>query len=263
TVIPVQLGTFIHDETEVKCVLDKGYGLIKEILDKVNDKIEIDVAVIWNDFASALKEIGEGSEIKKFKDELLTCSEEITNDDRIKIGTMVSSMLAGRREEYSSQIHDILSKISENVRAHDVMDDKMILNSAFLINKNKLRKFDGGIELLDIGFDNKLNFKCIGPLPPYSFYTLEIKKFQFEEVDWARNKLFLNEAATRDEVKKAYQKQISLAHPDKNPGKQGLEKEFNDIVKAYKVLLEYCQGEACSFSEQDFKKNALLVRVKA
>ncbi|MFH1287500.1 MAG: GvpL/GvpF family gas vesicle protein, partial [bacterium] len=136
SVIPVQLGTFIRDETEVKRVLDKGYGLIKEILDKINDKIEVNVAVIWNDFASVLKEIGEGNEIKKFKDELLTCSEEITTDDRIKIGAMVGSMLVERREEYSLQIHDILNKISENVRTHDVMDDKMILNSAFLINKN-------------------------------------------------------------------------------------------------------------------------------
>lgn len=251
TVIPVKLGTFVRDEIEIQHVLNRGYTLIKEIFSKICDKIEIDVAVTWNDFPSLLKGIGEEREIK-----------EMNKDDRIKVGEAVSRILGERREEHSLKIHNVLNKISEDIRTHDVMDDKMILNSAFLINKNKLQKFEEEIESLNIKFDNKLDFRCICPLPPYSFWTLEIKKFQFEEIDWARNKLVLNEFATRNEVKEAYQKQISLAHPDKNPGKQGLEKEFNDIVKAYKVLLEYCQGEACFFSEQDFKKNALSVRVK-
>lgn len=251
TVIPVKLGTFVHDEVEIKHVLNRGYTLVKEILDKISDKMEIDVAVTWNDFPSLLKGIGEEREIK-----------EMNKDDRVKVGETISRILGERREEHSSKIHNILSKISEDMRAHDVMDDKMILNSAFLINKNKLQEFEEEIESLNIQFDNKLDFKCISPLPPYSFWTLEIRKFQFEEINWARNKLILNETTTKNEIKKAYQRQTSLLHPDKNPGRQGLEKEFNEVVKAYKVLLEYCDGETCSFAEQDFEKNALLMRLK-
>lgn len=251
TVIPVKLGTFVRDEIEIQHVLNRGYTLIKEILDKISDRIEIDVAVIWNDFSSLLKGIGEEREIK-----------EMAKDDRVKVGEAISRILGEKREEHSLKIHSILNKISEDTRAHDVMDDKMILNSAFLVNKNKLREFEEEIESLNIKFDNKLDFKCICPLPPYSFWTLEIKRFQFEEINLARNRLVLSETATKDEIKKAYQRRTSLLHPDKNPGKQGLEKEFNEVVKAYKVLLEYCDGETCSFTGQDFKKNALLIRVK-
>ncbi|MEW6087326.1 MAG: GvpL/GvpF family gas vesicle protein [bacterium] len=265
-VIPVQLGTFIEDEIEVKRVLDKGYNLIKEILDKINDKIEIDVAVTWHDFSSFIKEIGEESEIREFKDRLLAHSTEIATDDRIIIGKMLSKILEERREKYSSRIHYFLDKISAGIKAHDVMDDKMVLNSAFLINKKNLENFEKEIELLNTAFDNKLNFKCIGPLPPYSFYTLEIKKLLFEKIDWARKKLrLIDSSVTRDEIKKAYQALVVTFHPDNNPDIPGIETQFEDITNAHEILKEYCQAGqygACSFIEEEFNKNALLVRVK-
>ncbi|MDD5773135.1 MAG: GvpL/GvpF family gas vesicle protein, partial [bacterium] len=270
TVIPVKIRTFIQDEGEIKHVLDKGYNLIKDVLDKINDKIEIDVAVTWNDFPSFIKEIGEESEIREFKDRLLAHSAEIAIEDRIIIGKMISKRLEGKREEYSSGIHCFLNKISEDMRAHDVMDDRMVLNSAFLINKRNLKDFEEGIELLNIKYENKLNFKCIGPLPPYSFYTLEIKKLNFGKIDWARRKMLLmNNFVTKDEIKKAYQTLAVTFHPDNNPNVPGIETQFEDITNAHEILKEYClsaeqagQYDSCSFIEEEFNNNSLLVRLK-
>jgi len=139
----------------------------------------------------------------------------------------------------------------------------MVLNTAFLINKTKQKEFDKKIEELNTKFNNELNFRCVGPLPPYSFYTLEIKKWQFEEIDWARRKLGLqNNFATKDEIKKAHQTMAFTFHPDKNPNTSGIEREFDEITKAYKLLCEYCEGDSCSFSEEEFKKNAILVKVR-
>jgi len=102
----------------------------------------------------------------------------------------------------------------------------------------------------------------VGPLPPYSFYTLEVKKIRFEDIDRARKRLGLDGFATRDEIKKAYQRLALTSHPDRNPNKSGIEKEFDEVTKDYRVLWEYCQGENCSFDEQDFKKNSVLVKVR-
>lgn len=150
------------------------------------------------------------------------------------------------------------------------MDDKMIINSAFLINKSRQKEFYRKIESLNNEFDDKLNFRCVGPLPTYSFYTLEIKKMQFEEIDWAKKKLRLSDDfATKNEVKKVYRKLVFSFHPDRNPNIPGIEKEFDEVTKAYRILADY--GEACkqagkedslSFSEEEFEKNKILVKVK-
>ncbi len=243
--------------------MSKGYQLIKEIFNRIFDKIEIDVAATWGDFNSILKEVGEEKEIKTFRANLLTNSGSITVDEQMKVGVMVKKALDRKREQYAEEIQRELKNNSQDFRVHEPMDDKMAANFAFLINKNNHKDFERVIEELNAQFNEKLNFRCVGPLPPYSFYTLEIKKLQYEEIDWARKRLGLvNDFVTKSEIKKAHQAMAFVLHPDKNPNVPGIEREFDEVTRAYKTLWEYCQEERCSFNEEEFKKNSILVRVR-
>ncbi|MBU1615516.1 GvpL/GvpF family gas vesicle protein, partial [bacterium] len=147
-------------------------------------------------------------------------------------------------------------------KRHELMDDKMIINIAFLIERSRQEDFDKRVEGLDVKFARKLNFRCVGPLPPYSFYTLEVRKMEFEEIDWARKRLGLSDLASKDEIRKAYHRSAASAHPDVNPDAPGIEEEFDEANMAYLILLEYCQNDSCSFTEEDFQKNAILVKVR-
>lgn len=263
TIIPMRLGTFAQDETEIRDILSKGYYLIKEIFKRISDKIEIDVVANWSDFTSVVKEAGEEREIKEFKERLLTEPKGITVDDQMMVGVMVKKALEKIREKYAQKIHETLKTVSPDFKTHELMDDNMVLNSAFLINKNKHKDFEIKVEELNVEFNEKLNFRCVGPLPPYSFYTLEIKKLKFENIDWARRKLgLLNDFITKDEIKKARHALAFSFHPDKNPDTPGIEKEFDEVTEAYKILCEYCQKDSCSFKKDEFEKNAILVRLR-
>ncbi len=261
TIIPMRLGIFAKNQTEVKDILNKGYRLIKDVAHKINEKVEIDVSATWSDFNTILKEAGEEKEIKEFKEKLLANPKGVTLEAQMKAGAMVKKALDGKRQRCASKIQDTLMSISEDSRQHELMDDKMVINSAFLIEKYKQKDFDRKVEKLNTEFGERLNFRCVGPLPPYSFYTLEIKKMEFKDLDWARKKLELNIATSKDEIRKAYQRQAFSLHPDKNPNVPGIEREFDEVTKAYKTLWEYCQGEKCSFDEEEFKKNSILVKV--
>lgn len=268
-IIPVRLGTFAVDENEVKDILHRGYSLIKDIEEKISDKIEIDVAVTWSDFSLALKEVSEEKEIKEFKEKLLANPKEVTIDEQMKVGVMVKKVLDKKREKYAQEIQNALKTISQDFKAHELMDDKMIINTAFLINRDEQKDFDRKIEKLNTEFAEKLNFRCIGPLPVYSFYTLEIKKIPFEEIDWARKRLGLSDFASKEEIKKAYKAKAFSSHPDRNLDASDIEREFDDVTKAYEVLIDY--GNACeqmthgrmySFKEEKCKGNAILVKVR-
>jgi len=181
----------------------------------------------------------------------------------MKIGVLVKKYLDKRREEFNNEILTSLKRFTQDFRTHGLMDDKMVINTAYLLDKSKKEDFEKGIEELNSKFSEKLNFRCIGPLPPYSFYTLEVRKMQFEEIDWARKRFgLLNEFVTKDEIIKTRKALVFSSHPDKNPDRPGMEIEFNEVMRAYKVLCEYCQGDSCSFKEEEFKKNALLVKVR-
>jgi hypothetical protein len=157
--------------------------------------------------------------------------------------------------------------VSEGFRAHDLMDEKMVLNTAFLLSRSRLTDFERRIEAINDGFEEKLNFRCVGPLPPYSFYTLEISKPQFEQIDWARKQLGLAcDFVTAEDIKKAHRRSALACHPDKNPGAANIEKKFDETAKAYKILLNYYRashqvqnGQSCCLSKEAFEKDAVLV----
>lgn len=277
TIIPMRLGTFAKDEAEIKHILACGHSIIKDIFTKISNMIEIDITATWGDFSSALKEIGEDKEITEFKERLLTSPGGVTVDDQMRMGLMVKDALDRIREGYSKEIQAALKSASRASKAHELMDDKMIANIAFLINKAKQKDFEMKVERLNTEFNEKLHFRCVGPLPPYSFYTLEIKTLNYEEIDWAKKRLVvLSDSISKDEVKKAYQRQAVSTHPDRNPNVSGAGKEFDEVNKAYKILTEYCvaleqtnpvrdNGEPGRYkisNGPNQKENTMLVRVR-
>ncbi len=269
TIIPMRLGTHAQDETEVRDILSKGYNLIKDIFERISNKIEIDITATWGDLASIIKEVGEEKEIKEFKEKLLSNPKGINTDDQMKIGFMLKNELDKKRDNYACQIQEALKTMSLDFKAHELMDDKMVVNIAFLIDKDKREGFDKKVEELNAKFNEKLNFRCVGPLPPYSFFTIEIKKMQFNDVNLARKRLgILEDCSSKDDIKKAFHRQVFIFHPDKNPDKPGIEKEYDEIMRSYNILLDYAR--ACEqvgqgnliFNEDEFKKNAVLVKVR-
>lgn len=238
TVIPMRLGTFVLDDSEALDVMDKGYSAMKHIFEKIENRLEIDVVAMWRDFNSILRQAGEDAEIKELKEKLLSNPKGITMEDQMKVGFMLKKTVNNWRKDYADKILKTLSEVSDNHRMHECMDDTMVLNSAFLLSKNMQPAFETKINELNGSFAEKLNFRCVGPLPLYNFYTLEVVKICRDRIEWAKEKLGLERITGKDDIKKAYQKAAFMSHPDRHPDKPGTEKEFNDITQAYKILLD-------------------------
>jgi len=268
TIIPMRLGTFADSDEDVREILVKGYKTIKDILGRSKNCIEVDVVATLNDFNSFLREeVSTEDEIKQFKQSLLSKKGDVTVDDQMRVGVLVKKYLDKKKAQYAEKIQTALGEIAQNFKAHDLMDDTMVLNTAFLTDKNRQKDFERKLDEINNKFEEKLNFRCVGPLPPYSFYTLEVKRSRFEEIDWARKKLGLtDDFITASEIKKAHRRLALTCHPDKNPSTQGIEKKFDDMTRAYRILLDYYRAsnqaeetDGCYLSEEAFEKNAMLV----
>lgn len=269
TVIPMQLGTFTGNPYEVQDILARGYKTVAEVFPTVRDKLELDVVVTWPDLASVLKVIGEEPDIREAKQKLLANPRKITVEDQMRVGLMVKKALDVRRAKLSLNIRAALSAISRGVRVHELVDDRMIANAAFLIERDRQAEFEQCLDRLNAETGETLHFRCVGPLPPYSFCTLEVKKLHYEDIEWARTRLGLPDHAAQAEIKKAYQAQAVLVHPDKHPDSPGMALAFNEVNRAYKTLVEYATAldqagvsEGCSFREPDVRRDGLLVKIR-
>jgi hypothetical protein len=184
------------------------------------------------------------------------------------VGMLVQEKLDEKNKLMELAILDSLSTVSLDIRTHEVMNDEMIINSAFLIHKNKREKFEQLIDQLDTTHDGMLNFKLVGPLPCYSFYTLEVVDLNAESVEKARLDLELPHAISEVDIKKAYIAKSKIFHPDTQiENSDG--KKFNNIQKAYQTLRDYVAAFRQSSSEvvlslekNHVAQNLTLVKIK-
>jgi len=183
---------------------------------------------------------------------------------------MIKEALDRKRQGIYRQITEKLRSASCAQCRHENMDDQMILNCAFLIEAKRRSEFERVLDELNAQFAEKLNFRCVGPLAPYSFYTLELKIIRWEDVDWARHIMDLGDTASAEEIKKAFQHAAQTKHPDHCAQTVEAERSFNDLNSARRIVLEYalcCEQTAETpqivFSEEKVRQNALLVKVRS
>jgi len=261
TIIPMKFGTFAADYDEVIEVLKRGYSKFGELFSMIDGKMELDLTAAWIDLNSIMQEITrENNQIRNFKAEIMKKSPDQTFQDRIKIGMMIKDELDKKREKEQAYIIEYLKEFTIDFQKHPVMDDKMILNCAFLLEKGKESDFDIKLKTLDKEYQQKINFRCIGPLPSYSFFTCQLKRVEYKQIEQARKLLGLEAKISLEKIKNSYRKIAQKNHPDKDSNNLQLEEDFEKITQAYQLLKECYKAENIDL-ENDKQSELLMVEM--
>src|SRR5438067_9135150 len=108
TVIPMSFGTVFRSEDDVTELLRSTYQAFSEVLDKMQDKIEFGLKVLWDrdKVVSSLEQ--ENEEIRRLKDEISRHTTSSTYFARMQLGRLIESALEEMRARYVSDTHDSL-----------------------------------------------------------------------------------------------------------------------------------------------------------
>ena len=254
SIIPIKFGTLIENREGVRKFLEIGYLEFKNSLRKLKKNIELDVVALWNDWNEVVNTItAEDESIRALKEKIVKKPPRENLSDRIRIGCMIKTALDKKKEELQKEMFEfIFSQVKvEKTKKHEVIKDEMIFNCAFLIDENREDEFDRALEELNKRYDETVQFKCIGPLPLYSFATYDVKKVSGGEINAARKLLGLDAEFNASSVKSAYRKLVPRVHPDRFFDAVHARKKFEEIQAAYKLLLKYCDNERTSFSPKE------------
>jgi len=243
TVVPVKFGTMARDEARVRRILESGYPQLTAALEAMEGKIELDLVARWRDLISVLRQIGEEPEIRRQKASIAGRLPQETKEELVKIGQAVKARLDQIREERSAEIALALKPLAQHLCPHALPDDRMILNTAFLVDRAAEAEVGEILKRLNALYADFIDFRCVGPLPPYSFATVEVRSFEFEEIDSARRLLELGEQATLQDAKETYRRLVQQCHPDliSDGDKVGQKANgaFEAVTRAYRLLGEY------------------------
>jgi len=242
TLLPVKFGALLENEEGVDNLLRCGHRGLKTALEAMAGKVELELVATW-DAQQVFAEIGLEEDVAALKAGIACQPAQRTLPQRVKLGQMVKASLDRRKEEYQRAILDSLASQAADVQVNIFSADSVVANVAFLLDAGGQEVFYMKVHELDARFKSRLNFKVVGPLPPYSFGTVEVKKMDAGEVDRARKLLGLGTEATMREIHTAFRRQARRCHPDVAPEEAEAKERFLEIAAAYEVLTSCCRGQ--------------------
>lgn len=257
TILPMTFGTVAKDEKDVVGMLERMYVEFKQVLKRIENKLQIDVRVIWNKDMIYMGILRGDEEIRRLSEEVSKKPAEETYNERVELGKKVMSALDNKREGYIKEITEALSPYIEDSEQNKLTEDRMIMNTSFLVDKSKEEEIYRTVNELDEKYGEDVQVIAVGPLPPYNFSHIEIKKMDFETIDSARKILGLRDEATISEIEDAYTHLAFQFHPDRNPDESAREK-FKKIEHAYSTLRDYCSRYVYSFKRKDVEKTIMV-----
>ena len=240
TIIPVKFGTMVESEDEAIKFLEKGYSLLSNELCKMEGKIELDVVAGWElpkILAAVLRHNGQ---IQKKQNEIAMQGDKVSLEDKVALGKLIEQALKTEKAGYSELILQTLQKETIDVCLHDLANDEMIFNGAFLLEKKNEEFFNEVVNSLDQKLENTVNFRVVGPLPLYSFSTILLEKIDPRRLEEAKKTLGLNGELTDKAVREAYHQLAQKCHPDKSSGEDS--PNFHLIHSAYRTLKNFIEN---------------------
>jgi len=266
-VLPVKFGTVLPDETWALRALVQRESLLRNTLDKLGDRVQVEVVILW-DLEKVFETIGEEEPIARLKAQITGRPPRETEDDRIALGRMVQASLERRRTALRDRLQTSLQSVALDLIVNPCMNDRMVANFALLVDKVSREALDRQLDTLDQEFEKRLFFRCVGPLPPYSFATVEVQMFSFEELDAARRQLGLPKATTSQGIRKAYRRMAFEVHPDYSHDDPEAESRMAELTRAYELLSAYAgnhtseggdsKEKACCFDHKTVEDKLLI-----
>jgi len=179
-VIPFKFGTLFNTDARLKAMLGQYGNEFKAILRKLANKQEWGLKIYCNPEKLKAGFSNDKAEILKIEDEIKSSSAGKGYLLKKKKDELIERMLSDRINECGQESFELLKELSFEARINKLLpkevterDDDMVLNSAFLVDKDDVGDLQNMVDTLKMHYESEGFFiDCTGPWPPYNFCGL-------------------------------------------------------------------------------------------
>lgn len=175
TVLPVRILTIFNGEENILSMMKDYYADFKENLKRLHNKVELGIKVIWP-----------ADTIKK---RIIAAFNKSGSNILINADSTAKTFLRGKLEEYNLEkefreeadkcvavADEYFNRIAVEKKLQKLQTEKLLLNAAYLVEKEKQDEFKQAFEQLK-NVPGDLEFLFSGPWPPYNFIFMGRKLY--------------------------------------------------------------------------------------
>lgn len=166
-VLPVRFYTVAPNAEEVRSLLRTRYTEFKALLRELDNKVELGLKALWKEMEQVLRDaLGNNASSELSREASLPGGETA---QRARVA------LEGKKAEIAERVLRPLRPLAVDLRLNRTYGDDMIMNGAFLVDRTREREFDARVERLSAEYSGSIEFKYVGPAPPYSFVNIIVR----------------------------------------------------------------------------------------
>ena len=242
-VLPTRFGTVLGCEDEVRALLARWGGPVRESLARFSGLVEVEAAATW-DLPQTLAGLACEPAIVAAKTVAEQAAPEHRIAQQVRVGQLVKQALDQRRAFYQEKLLNEVGPLVADSQPNALVADELVFNVAFLLPRCALPAFDAALERLDEALAGEIALRRVGPLPPYTFATVSVTRFDAERLAAGRALLRLPGEISECAVLSSYRQLARKLHPDHNAADPGAGQRFAALSAARDDLLAYCRSQA-------------------
>jgi hypothetical protein len=174
--LPMGFGVIAHSDDEVQKLLERNYQTLATELERLARKIEVGLKVFWDQEAMIKELQGGGQELTRIRAKINAATSRVEAQNLlIEAGKLIERIATEWKNKYAEQVYVALKGMAVDARLNNPIGVKNILNAAFLVDRARESGFQKEVYDLDSKYRGKVDFKYVGPLPPYSFVNLKLE----------------------------------------------------------------------------------------
>jgi hypothetical protein len=250
SVLPAKFGTVLPSPAAVHAVLGHFRARFAAALAEVEDAVEVNLSATIDlraAFAEIVQEVEDAAPAR-------TDASEVPGEapgERLRIGMLVRQALERRRDGYRRRVVSDLVPFAYDAQPSPLPSEEVVCNVAFLVGRDQVDRFDAAVARLADAYADRLAFRYVGPLPPYSFAMVELARPDPREIESARKALGLGVRISEAALRAGYRQLATQSHPDRNPTGCGGQRGFTQLTAAYGVLAGYIHRQRSDVDQPD------------
>jgi len=175
--LPVRFYTVAPNAEEIRSLLRRRYLEFKKLLRELDNKVELGLKAFWRDMNAISQQIvNESGQIKVLRTKMIGCSAKEAGQDKGAVSEMLKQALEHKKAKERETLLQLLRQLSSDSCLNMTYGDDMLMNAAFLVDRSREKEFDGEVEELAARYNGRIEFKYVGPVPPYSFVNIVVEE---------------------------------------------------------------------------------------
>jgi hypothetical protein len=179
--VPLRFGTvYPDDDSVVRDLLEARGDELDALLHRVENRVEARLKAFYVEHAILAEIVAEQPRVAALHRRTQALPSAATYYDRIQLGELVAAALAAKRRRDGERILSRLVPLAVDHCVEEESHEWSLLTVSFLLERSALEEFQSGVRALAQDTEERLQVRCLAPLPPYSFVALPLEPIEAE-----------------------------------------------------------------------------------